>query len=388
MSRLGLVVAGAFEMTAKEGSGHATGMRVFFCVLTAAGSLSVGTGWAADDGVFANRFFFGQSQTSSATSYSSYSAMSFSGADTALSAAGSPFGSGAYAGQGTAAAAATAFAMAKNSATNYLFPALGQSAPDWAKRVEFQVDVQQNLKPTYSLLTVQPLYQDANKQNTVFVQLSQERYDMVGKYRDTTNAGLGYRRLLMDNQVLVGANAFYDYEWTYHHQRAGLGGEVKWAMLDFNANWYKAVSSEKSIDVTAGITERAMSGFDVEVRSQVPFLPWLQVGAQHYRWNSDYADDTKGWQYSASADITPNISVETGWRRDNYNSSSGFAKVALHLARTDRPAMLSDKFVSDKAFEQRDMRAYTLDKVRRENRIMVERKTTTSTGSIIIARGT
>ena len=50
--------------------------------------------------------------------------------------------------------------------------------------------------------------------------------------------------------------------------------------------------------------------------------------------------------------------------------------------------MLSDKVVSNNAFEQRDMRVYTLDKVRRENRIMVERKTTTTAGSVIIARGT
>lgn len=353
----------------------------YHILATAAVTLAAtGASRAADESSFGNRFFFGQGQPSNVRS--------FSGAGSGLAATDTPFSSSAYARQGAGDAASTAFAMAKNSATNYLLPSLGQNAPDWAKRIEFEVDVQQNLKPTYSILTVQPLYQDANNQNTIFVQLSQLRYDMLGKYRDTTNVGLGYRRLLFDSQVLVGANAFYDYEWTYTHQRAGLGGELKWAMLDLNANWYKAVSSEKSIDAAAGITERAMSGYDVELRSQVPFVPWLQVGARHYHWNSDYADDTKGWQYSASALIAPNLSLEAGWKRDNYNSANGFAKIAVHLARTDRPAMLSSKFVSDTAFERRDMRAYTLDKVRRENRIVVERKTTTTTGSIIIARGT
>ena len=53
------------------------------------------------------------------------------------------------------------------------------------------------------------------------------------------------------------------------------------------------------------------------------------------------------------------------------------------LARTDRPVMLSDRAVSNVAFEKRDMRNYTLDKVRRENRIIVERKG----GGIIVARG-
>lgn len=333
--------------------------RSALAILTFGSLLASSVSWAIDGSPFTDRFFFGQSQPSTAL---------------------------AYAGQG-GDPAATAFAMAKSGMTNYLFPSLGQNAPEWAKRIEFEADVQQNLKPTYSILTVQPLYQDAKKQNTFFVQASQLRYDMLGAYRDTTNLGLGYRRLLGDNSVLVGVNTFYDYEWTYKHQRLGLGGEIKWAMLDGNVNWYKAISSEKLIDAANGISERAMSGWDTELRSQVPFMPWLQVGAKYYRWKSDYADDTRGWRYSASADVTQNLSVEAGWTRDNYNSSNGFAKVVLRLARTDRPAMLSDKFISNSAFEQRDMRVYTLDKVRRENRIMVERKTTTTTGSIIIARG-
>lgn len=339
--------------------GHCAPLGLSVAILAVGGLIASSSSWAADELPFADRYVFNQNQSLNALGYAAQ------GGD----------------------AASTAFALAKGGMTNYLFPSLGQNAPDWAKRIEFEVDVQQNLKPTYSILTVQPLYQDAKKQNTFFVQASQLRYDMLGEYRDTTNLGLGYRRLLGDNSVLVGVNTFYDYEWTYKHQRVGLGGEVKWAMLDGNVNLYKAISSEKLIDAANGISERAMSGWDTELRSQVPYLPWLQVGAKYYRWNSDYADDTKGWRYSASADISQNLSVEAGWSRDNYNSSNGFAKVVLRLARTDRPAMLSDKFISNKAFEQRDMRVYTLDKVRRENRIMVERKTTTTTGSVIVARG-
>ena len=314
--------------------------------------------------------------------------LSFNGADRGLPGYDTSVFPSAYAGQGVSDPASTAFALAKSSATNYLFPALGLNAPDWAKRVELEWDVQKDLKPTYSLLTVQPLYQDANKQNTFFIQASQLRYDMLDKFRDTSNVGLGYRRLLFDNQMLVGINAFYDHEWTYGHQRASIGGEAKWAMLDFSTNWYKAISGDKLIDAANAITERAMGGWDAEIRSQVPFLPWMQVAVQRYEWKSEWADNTKGWSYSASADITQNLSIEAGWKRDNYNSSSGFAKFVFRLARTDRPAMLSDKVVSNNAFEQRDMRVYTLDKVRRENRIMVERKTTTTAGSVIIARGT
>lgn len=278
----------------------------------------------------------------------------------------------------------SAYAWAKAAATSYLLPSFGANAPDWAKRIEIESDIQKDLKPSYSILTVQPLYQDPLKQNTVFVQLSQLRYNMIDKYRDTTNVGLGYRRLLLDNQMLVGINSFFDYEWTYGHQRASVGGELKWAMLDFNTNIYRRLTDYKTIDTTTGTQERAMNGYDVELRSQVPFLPWMRVGARYYRWQSDLADDTKGWDYSADADITQNLSIEAGVKKDNFNNSQTYGKFVFRLARTDRPAMLSDKFVSNQIFEPRDMRNYTLDKVRRENKIIVERK---SSGGITISRG-
>ena len=244
-------------------------------------------------------------------------------------------------------------------------------------------DFQKDLKPTYSVLTVQPIYQDADKQNTLFVQASQLRYDQIGKYRDTTNIGLGYRRLFLDNQAMAGLNAFFDNEWTYGHKRYSVGGELKWAMLDFNSNVYRRITDFKMIDASTSTEERAMNGFDLELRSQVPYLPWMRVGARYYRWQTDLSDDTKGWQYSVDADITQSLSVEAGWRKDNFSSTDGFVKFVFRLARTDRPVMLSDRAVSNVAFEKRDMRNYTLDKVRRENRIIVERKG----GGIIVARG-
>ena len=68
---------------------------------------------------------------------------------------------------------------ASGAVRKYLLPALGEGAPGWAKRIEFEFDVQKDLKPTYSILTVQPLYQSKDKQNTVFVQASQLRYDLL-----------------------------------------------------------------------------------------------------------------------------------------------------------------------------------------------------------------
>lgn len=349
--------------------------RVIACAgaIAAASLFCVPHSVLAGDNNFANRFFYsgsGQSENSfiDALAYRPPTL---------------PPSASAYADTSANNAAATALALGNQAIRKYLLPSLGAAAPAWAKRFEFEYNLQEDYKPSYTLLTVQPLYQDANKQNTVFLQASQLRYELLDKYRDTTNVGLGYRHLFFDNSVLAGVNAFYDHEWTYNHARVSLGGELKFAMLDFNGNWYKGVSSDRTVDASTSTLERVLDGYDLELRSQVPFLPWLQIGARRYVWQSDVADDIKGWSYSARADITQNLTVEAGWSDDNYDSNQGFVKFVLRLARTDRPVMLSNQIVSDAAFEKRDMRTYTLDKVRRENRIMVER----TGGGIVIARG-
>ena len=341
---------------------------VLVIVAAAVAAVAVGVS-RADDAPFGSRFFFGGGTSAFSNS--------------PLAAYDAPVFANSYNSASSLDPANTALALAKDGMNRYLLPSLGENAPEWAKRIEFETDFQKDLKPTYSVLTVQPIYQDADKQNTLFVQASQLRYDQIGKYRDTTNIGLGYRRLFLDNQAMAGLNAFFDNEWTYGHKRYSVGGELKWAMLDFNSNVYRRITDFKMIDASTSTEERAMNGFDLELRSQVPYLPWMRVGARYYRWQTDLSDDTKGWQYSVDADITQNLSVEAGWRKDNFSSTDGFVKFVFRLARTDRPVMLSDRAVSNVAFEKRDMRNYTLDKVRRENRIIVERKG----GGIIVARG-
>jgi hypothetical protein len=160
-------------------------VRSGFIVAAAASFGSVLFASASED-VFSNRFFFSNGFNSGTSS--AYSSM---------------YG---YSAEGNRDVAATAMALVTNATRQYLLPSIGADAPDWAKRIEFEWDVQKDLKPSYSILTVQPLYQDKDKQNTFFIQASQLRYHQIDKYRDTTNIGLGYRRLMFDNQVLVGIN--------------------------------------------------------------------------------------------------------------------------------------------------------------------------------------
>lgn len=265
-------------------------------------------------------------------------------------------------------------------------PYFGNDAPGWLKRTEVNLGLFQGGKPEQSILTVQPLYQSKGKQDTVFVQGSIYHYALYGDYRWTSNIGLGYRRLLDNNHLLLGINGFFDNEFTYGHRRASIGLESKYGPFDFAFNDYFALTGDKSVK---GDIEHVMDGRDFQVRSQFPFVPWVKVAGKYYWWDAVKASsDTKGFDVSGEFDLHPNLSVKLGHSDDNLanpsDSGSGYVMVSLHLGGSDGPTLASGPAYSNQIFEKRDLRGETLAKVERENRILVERRTS---GGVVIKRG-
>ncbi len=272
---------------------------------------------------------------------------------------------------------------AAGRSVDYLIDGIGEDAPDWAKRIEFDWSVRQDNAPEWSVLTVQPLWESDNVQDTVFTQWSYRRYQMFGIDRDVVNAGLGYRRLLLGDTVLVGVNGFFDFEFDHRHRRASLGAEVKWSGLDFTANRYWAVSDPRAKGTA---TEEVLDGHDIELSAQLPYLPWARVRARRYWWDTvNAARDIDGWVASAEVDLMQNLQLEGGVASDNYIPGDGREAFLTVRFRLDlgRPVALSTNPIADTPWQMRDMKTYRLDKVRRENKIIVERR-----GSgVVITRG-
>lgn len=276
---------------------------------------------------------------------------------------------------------------AVESTIDFLLPGIGADAPDWARRIEFEWQLRENNAPEYSILTVQPLWESENVQDTVFTQLSYRRYEMFSQDRNVANMGLGYRRLLFDNTVLVGANGFFDYEFNNHHQRPSLGVEAKWAGLDFSANRYWGTSSAHSTDRNAGTEEEPLDGHDIQLTAQVPYLPWARVSGRRYWWQTKTAsEDIKGWEAGVEMDLFQNIQLEAGVNSDNFLTDPDENEVYL-MSRFhfnfNRPVAASSQVVSSKPWLMRDMTDYRLDKVKRENKIIVERRSS----GVVITRG-
>ncbi|HVA13677.1 MAG TPA: inverse autotransporter beta domain-containing protein [Stellaceae bacterium] len=267
---------------------------------------------------------------------------------------------------------------------------IGDGAPDWMKRIEIQGDFLQRGKPQQSILTVQPLFQSAGKQDTVFVQGSIFHYAMFGEYRWTGNFGLGYRRLLADNSILLGANAFYDDEFTYNHRRMSAGAEAKWGPLDLGFNDYVALTHDRT--VAPNTFERALSGRDVTLSSQVPFIPWIKVSGSYYAWDRYLApSDTNGMSYAVELFGLPYLSVKFTHSHSDFSDDQSrpqnILSVQFKLATWGSQSTLATgPIISDRIFETRDLTKDTLDKVERENRIIVERRANTSGATVIISR--
>ena len=80
--------------------------------------------------------------------------------------------------------------------------------PEWLKRTNYSVYIENGQKPRVYFETVQPLYQSFDKVDTIF---THDRIS-IQEERGTYSAGIGYRRLLFDDNLMAGINTFFDYQ--------------------------------------------------------------------------------------------------------------------------------------------------------------------------------
>ena len=227
------------------------------------------------------------------------------------------------------------------------------------KYLEFDIQIQEKLKPSFSIMSVTELLKIDS--GTVFNQTSLNTHDND----ETVNIGFGYRKLLNDNKILIGSNIFYDHQFDLNHKRTGAGLEAISSIFDLRGNYYNALSGSK---ITSDGSERALDGWDTQLDYHLPGEKDVNIFANLFEFeNPDSAStyEEKGTKFGANASLG-NFTIEGGYLNDNQNNDAFFGSVKFVVKLGDNGDKKKQNFleytdVSDKLYQP----------VKRENKIRV-----------------
>ena len=229
---------------------------------------------------------------------------------------------------------------------------------------EVSIDLRDNHSADFSILAVRELSK-INSGN-IFTQISLFNTEKNSEDRIVGNFGLGSRKLLYDNTLLAGVNAFIDNDFDETTRRVSLGFELRNAVLDFSSNMYEGIDDSQD--------ERVMNGWDYTLASQVPYIHWSKIFVSQYQWEGILRDDVEGTKLGSEMLLTPHVNLEVAYDdkdRDGLEDE-WYAKIQLvHPPRNNGPTALDG--ISDTAWNKnKDMSDELLSKVKRNNKIMIE----------------
>jgi len=214
------------------------------------------------------------------------------------------------------------------------------------------------------ILVVKPLSDINDKENILFTQGS--IYFSDGN-RETLNLGIGKRKLLNNDTLMLGANLFYDHELDYDHQRASLGIEAISSVASLRANQYYGLSGWET--GVGGTQEKALYGNDIELGAPLPYLPWTNFYLRSFNWEgANGVADLKGDEMSLEAKLPFGLNVEVGKRSNDGNTKD---RKFLNLTWTCCNKKDEPNFgISDKAYNLTSVADQRFQKVRRQNLIV------------------
>ena len=239
---------------------------------------------------------------------------------------------------------------------------------------EVSIDIENNSEPKFNILAVRDI--DKTESTNFFTQISFTNTDVADNERYIGNVGLGYRFLTEDKSMMIGFNSFYDHDITEGHKRAGVGFEASASTLEFNLNQYYALTGMQTVlkeNSADYVEEQALSGTDYKFSSQLPYMPWAEIGWTGYQWIADKAtNDVKGDIYSLGLALTPSLQLDLS--KDQGTSGAedveGGSLTFIYPPRESKPTLL-DGF-SDEVWFEESMENKLSQKVERNNNLTVE----------------
>jgi len=169
------------------------------------------------------------------------------------------------------------------------------------------------------------------------------------------NVGLGYRRLLFNDRLILGANVYYDTMRSRHefgYQQVGFGLEALSKWLDVRFNYYQPINDKRnrieeldkySFGSTALLVrqgwEEALKGFDAEVGVLVPFVSsYVETRAYvgGYWYDSEVRQDIEGRKYRIEVRpcrlVNLQVEVKNDYLRGSDTYLGGYFDIPFSVA--------------------------------------------------------
>jgi hypothetical protein len=78
--------------------------------------------------------------------------------------------------------------------------------------------------------------------------------------------------------------------------------------MSFHIFKYHVISEQKLVN---SVKERGMSGYDVKLSGQAPYLPWAKIKGTYYHWDTTAGPNIKGNILGIDIELTPSVVLVT-----------------------------------------------------------------------------
>ena len=113
-------------------------------------------------------------------------------------------------------------------------------------------------------------------------------------------------------------------------------------------------------------------------------MPWVRFNYTDYEWKKDIgSEDTKGTKYSSEMNITSSLIIDLEYDESGNTGGDDIASANIRFVyppRKNKPS-LSNGFLSNQAFVKIDVSSKLDDKVKRNNKIIIETQ-----GAVVITK--
>ncbi|SSC07771.1 hypothetical protein BTURTLESOX_489 [bacterium endosymbiont of Bathymodiolus sp. 5 South] len=175
--------------------------------------------------------------------------------------------------------------------------------------------------------------------------------------------------MVEDDMAIAGINVFTDYESKSSHKRLSLGLEYQRANFSVNINKYHIFSDKKLVN---SVKERGMSGYDVKLSGQAPYLPWAKIKGTYYHWDTTAGPNIKGNILGVDIELTPSVSFEFGQENNNTINVKSYGKLTVKLPLGNKQKFTNFAIASKAFKDSRKMDLGALAWAERSNKIAKE----------------